>query len=131
MTLASSPLIHDRVFCNSQSGYINQDSHSHKQNNLILPYEEKSEVLTPQHHKKSIRARILKSKQNKSERNLAGFTCLSTSDVKKLEEQNRALVSSVRQNLNKIDRIVKRISNVSRVAIRDCSTSAPIIAIAK
>mmetsp|Transcript_24043 Transcript_24043/g.32246 ORF Transcript_24043/g.32246 Transcript_24043/m.32246 type:complete len:102 (+) Transcript_24043:1128-1433(+) len=57
---------------------------------------------------------------------LNGLDGLNHKDVRKIEERNRVLVGTVRQNIDKIDRIVKRISTVSRSAIRGSATSAPL-----
>lgn len=57
---------------------------------------------------------------------LANLEGLKEKDVRRIEEQNRVLVGSVRQNIEKIDRIVKRISSVSRSAVRGTATSAPL-----
>ena len=44
-------------------------------------------------------------------------------DIKRLEERNKVLIDSVRRNIDKIDKIVSRLSTVSREGSRQACKS--------
>lgn len=51
---------------------------------------------------------------------------LNLRDFKRIEQRNKILMGNVRDNINKIDKIVKKIANFSRDAQRHSSVTVPL-----